>query len=146
MLAGVAFGAHAEDGRVAEAREFFARYQRLERAFDPELASLYAKDSVIWVTRIYTNHVVRQLKIPGDLYRQVLRESMEQAEQRGDYNEYSELRFEPQPDGVRIRATRYNAWRDYKSPYAALVRPDEDGNWRIIDEYFETRIPQRAEE
>ncbi len=143
---GVAFVARAEDGRVVEAQDFFARYQQLERTFDPELASLYAKDSVIWVTRIYANGVVRQLKIPGDLYRQVLRESMEQAKKRGDYNKYSDVRFDSQPDGVRIRATRYNVWRDYRSPYAALVRPGEDGNWRIVDEHFETRIPQPAEE
>ncbi len=146
MVAGSASGALAEDQRVAAAQTFFARYQRLERNFDPELASLYAKDSVIWVTRIYSNNVVRQLKIPGDLYRQALRESMEHAEQRGDYNEYSDVRFDPQPGGVRIRAMRYNVWRDYRSPYAALVRPGGDGNWRIVDEHFETRVPQPATE
>lgn len=142
----VSVGVHAEDERLAGAREFFDRYRSLERNFDPELASLYAEDAVIWVTRIYSNDVVRQLKIPGDIYRLALRDSMDEAAEHGDFNEYSQIQFLPQAQGVQIQAQRYNLWRHYRSPYFALIRPDAEGEWRIAEERFETRVPHPATE
>lgn len=136
----------AEEDRLAAVRAFFDRYQNLERNFDPELASLYHQDAVVWVTRIYSNGVVRQLKIPGDVYQLAIRQSMDAAAEHGDFNEYSDIRVVPQADHVRIEATRYNLWRNYRSPYSAVVRRGPDGEWRIVEERFETQVPQPATE
>lgn len=142
--AGAAMGAEGDPAQSA--RALFERYQALERNFDPELASLYHDDAVVWVTRIYSNGVVRQLKIPGDIYQMAIRESMDEAAEQGDFNQYSEVDFTPVDQGVRIEAQRFNLWRNYRSPYRALVRPDDQGNWRIVEEHFETQVPYPANE
>ena len=146
LLTSTVVGVRAEDGWIAEAQAFFEQYQYLERSFDPDLASLYADNAVIWVTRIYSNNVVRQLKIPGDVYRLSLRDSMTEAAKHGDYNEFTDVRFTPVATGVRIRATRHNVWRDYLSAYEALIEPDAAGDWHIVEERFETRVPHPATE
>lgn len=138
--------AQAESDPLGAARALFDRYQKLERTFDPELASLYDDEAEIWVTRIYSNGVVRQLKIPGDVYKMALRQSMAEAAEQGDFNEYSEARFTTTDQGVRIDATRFNLWRNYRSPYTALVQPDAAGQWRIVEEHFETQVPTPATE
>lgn len=145
-LATVPMAVGSDDRRIDAASQLFDRYQQLERSFDPDLASLYADDAVIWVTRIYANGVVRQLKIPGDVYGLAVRQSMEQAAEHGDFNEYSDIQFLPQDSGVRIQAQRFNLWRNYHSPYAALVAPGADGTWRIVEEHFETQVPHPATE
>ena len=144
-LLAISFAA-AADERLSGAQEFFDRYQQLERSFDPELASLYDEDAVIWVTRIYSNGVVRQLKIPGDVYRMAIRQSRDKAAEYGDFNEYSEVQFEPRQQGVEIQATRFNLWRNYRSPYFAFVQADDGGKWRIVEERFETQVPHPATE
>lgn len=145
-LAGLAPLHGADDASVEAARALFERYQQLERRFDPELASLYDKDAVIWVTRVYSNGVVRELKIPGELYQMAIRQSREQAAEHGDFNEYSEVQFQPMDDGVKIQAQRFNLWRNYRSPYTAVVRPDAQGEWQIVEEHFETQVPEPASE
>lgn len=136
----------AERAPEQGARALFERYQQLERSFDPELASLYAPDAVVWVTRVYANGVVRQLKIPGDIYQMAIRQSMAEAAEHGDFNEYSQVAYTPTEDGVKIQAQRFNLWRNYRSPYMALVRPDDQGDWRIVEEHFETQVPYAATE
>lgn len=130
----------------AGARALFERYQTLERSFDPALADLYADDAVIRVTRIYANGVVRHLKIPGDLYQMALRQSMADAAAQGDFNQFSAVDFKRREGGVEVTAQRYNLWRNYTSPYRAMLRPGADGQWQIAEEYLETRVPQQASE
>lgn len=143
---GFSVAARAEAPSLDDARAFFERYQQLERSFDPELASLYADDAVVWVTRIYANGVIRQLKIPGDIYSMAIRQSMAEAAEHGDFNEYSDVQYEPDGQQVRIEASRFNLWRNYRSPYSALLRRDDEGRWRIVEEHFETRVPTAASE
>lgn len=127
------------------ARELFDRYQARERQFDPALAQLYDDDAVILVTRIYSNGVVRHLKIPGDLYKLALRESMDEAAEQGDFNQYNDVQFSAENGRVQVSATRYNLWRHYTSPYSATLERGADG-WRIIEERFETQVPYPATE
>lgn len=130
----------------AEARDVFDRYQSLERSFDPQLAELYDDDAVILVTRVYANGVVRHLKIPGDVYKLALRQSMEAAAEAGDFNQYNDIEFASRDGAVEVTAQRYNLWRNYSSPYRALLRVDEDGYWRIVEERMETQVPYTASE
>jgi len=143
LLASFAAGAQEV---APEARALFDRYRSLERSFDPRLAELYDDDAVILVTRIYSNGVVRQLKIPGDVYKLALRQSMENAAEQGDFNEYSEVEFATRDGAVLITAQRYNLWRNYSSPYRAVLRQGRDGAWRIVEERFETQVPYAATE
>lgn len=126
---------------MTDARAWFARYQSLERGFDPALADLYADRAVIWITRVYPSGVVRQLKIPGELYKQMLRQSMPLARAHGDYNRYSAVRYRREGNGVRIEASRYSVWRHYRSPYSLLIAPDASGHWHVIEERVRQRVP-----
>ncbi len=133
-------GAGAQPG-TEPARQLFARYQQLEHNFDPALAQLYADGAIIKVTRIYAGGVQRQLLVPGDLYQLALRQSMPLAKAEGDYNRFRDVSYHAAAGGVRIRATRYSVWRNYTSPYTALVARGADGHWRIVEETIVQQMP-----
>lgn len=128
------------DAGIANAKKLFARYQALERGFDPAMADLYGDDAVIHVKRVYADGVIRQLEIPGELYKTALRQSAAEAKKRGDVNDYSDVRYEHEGKGVRIRAKRDSHWQHYASPWSILVAPDAKGHWLIREEQLEQHL------
>jgi hypothetical protein len=128
---------------LAAVQAAFQRYQQLERTFDPALAELYADDAVVWMTRHHPDGRVGQLKIPGAIYRQFLRQSMAEARARGDYNAYTDVRYRAEGDGVRVTAVRRSLWRHYRSPYSALWTEVRPGKWCIVEERLVQQVPRR---
>jgi hypothetical protein len=62
------------------------------------------------------------------------------AKARGDRSTYSDVSFELNGDGsVSIEASRYSELKDYTSPLELTVAPDEEGEWRIIEELSESQ-------
>jgi hypothetical protein len=123
------------------AKDFFSRYTTLEQRFDPELAELYSDKANIKVTRVYSTGVVRQLLVPGELYKLAIRQSMAAAKETNDFNRYTDVQYTAEADKVRITATRYSQWQDYRSPYSMLLARDADSRWMIVEETVETHVP-----
>jgi len=137
ILAGEAPG-HDEE-KIAQAKILFEDYVRLERAFDPAVADLYADSALIQNRRAYPTGEVRSLTMPAPLYKEVLREVMPLAKARGDTSTYSQVTYAVDADQVRIAATRYSELKKYSSPLSLLVGPAENGKWLIYEERSESK-------
>jgi len=108
---------------VDEARQLFARYVALERAFDPAIAELYSDASVIRNKRRYPTGEVRELTIPASQYKDLIRASMPLAKN----------------GRVRVTATRFSNLKKYSSPVSLLVARSDTGRWLIYEELSESQ-------
>jgi len=77
--------------------------------------------------------------VPVEQYRQLLAATLPLAEMRGDTNTYSDVTFTVDGDRVRVKAVRYSNLKHYESPLELLVGPDEEGEWKILEEISESR-------
>lgn len=105
----------------AQARDVFARYQTLERAFDPAIADLYCDSALIRNVRTYPTGEKRAMEFPAPRYKALIRSAMPIAKARADYSTYSVVRYAAEGDAVRITATRFSNAKKYASPISILV-------------------------
>lgn len=128
-----------QDHRINEAKDFFAEYIRLEHAFDPAIANLYANEAIIRNKRTYPTGQVRELSMPASKYKELLRASMPLAKQRGDTSTYTDISYSPERNGIRISADRYSELKNYHSPISILVKPTKSQAWLIYEEISESQ-------
>ncbi len=131
--------AHAQDDAVEHARQLFDRYVALGAAYDEAVADLYADSAFIKNTRRYPDGQSRSMTMPALTYKSLIRQVMPQAKEAGDLSTYSDVKFIPDGERVRIEATRYSELKKYSSPFALVVGPSEDGTWLIFEEVGESR-------
>ena len=131
--------AKPQDQKVRNARLLFESYVRLEHAFDSKVADLYSDQAIIRNKRTYPDGRVRNLEIPAAQYKSLMRGTMPLARLRKDFSTYTEVTYEVEGDGVRIKAKRYSEMKKYSSPISILVKPSAGGAWRIVEELSESR-------
>jgi hypothetical protein len=131
--------ARAQDDAVEQARRLFDRYVALGAAYDEAVADLYADSAFIKNTRRYPDGQSRSMTMPALTYKSLIRQVMPQAKAAGDSSTYSDVKFVPDGERVRIEATRYSELKKYSSPFTLLVGPAENGTWRILEEVGESR-------
>jgi hypothetical protein len=124
---------------IDDAKVLFDRYVQLGNAFDPAIADLYADDALIKNTRTYPNGQVRELTMPALQYKMLIRQAMPLAKAKGDTSSYSEVTFDQEGSGVRVRATRFSNLKKYSSPISLLLAPDNSGRWLIREEISESQ-------
>ncbi len=124
---------------IDDAKAFFDRYVQLGHSFDPAAADLYADDALIKNKRTYPTGQVRELTMPANSFKTLIRKTMPLAKLRGDTNSYSEITYSKEGLMVRIRATRFSNLKKYSSPISLLVSPDDKGRWLIREEVSESR-------
>ena len=124
---------------VTEAKRLFERYVSLEQAFDPAAADLYADEAVIQNRRKYPDGQVRAMSMPAPKYKAMIRAMMPTAKSRNDRNKYTDVRYTPEGDGVRITATRFSELKKYSSPVSILAKADGQGRWLIYEELSESQ-------
>jgi hypothetical protein len=120
------------------AKQLFQKYITLENKFDPSMADLYAGDALIRNTRRYPNGQKRTIDIPAGKYKELIRTAMPLAKARGDRNRYSQVRYKPEGNNVRITAMRYSLLKKYSSPISLLVGPNSKGDWIVLEEISES--------
>ncbi len=124
---------------VAKAKELFERYTTLGRAFDPTVADLYSDEAKIQNTRTYPSGEKRTLTFPAPEYKKLIRGAMPLAKARGDTDTYSDVKYVPEGERVRITCTRFSELKKYSSPLSLLVGLDKDGKWLIFEEISESQ-------
>jgi hypothetical protein len=125
---------------IAIARAFFERYVRLEHAFDPAQADLYADDAKIVNKRIYPGGKVASIPIAALRYKSLIRSGMAKAKAKGDISNYTNETYTLEGNMVRIKVTRYSVLMKYSSPMSQLVGPDANGVWVIHEEISESYV------
>jgi hypothetical protein len=131
--------AHAKDEDLAAAKALFDKYVALEHAYDAAAADLYADTARIANKRTYPTGEIRELTMPAEKYKALIRTSMPLAAARGDRNQYSEVSYAREGQRVRIKATRFSELKKYASPISLLVGPSKNGGWLIYEELSESR-------
>jgi hypothetical protein len=135
----MSIAALAQDDAVPRARALFDKYVTLGAAFDDSVADLYADSAFIKNTRRYPDGQSKSMTMPALTYKSLIRQVMPQAKQAGDSSTYSDVKFIPDGERVRIEATRYSELKKYSSPFVLVVGPAENGQWLILEEIGESR-------
>ena len=136
-LAAVSF---ARAGPEQEAKDFFARYVALGKAYDPAVADLYSDEATIRTFRRYPHGVERALEISGIQWKALVRKVMPLAKAQSDRSEYKEPRFEVTGGKIKISAKRYSVRKCYWDPsYYLLLQKQPNGALAIVEEYSETQ-------
>ena len=130
--------AHADDA-VRQAKAFFARYVKLEAAYDPAGADLYADEAFIRNIRRYPTGQTRVMTLTGKQYKPVLRLLMPVAKASGDKNRYSQVTYQRVGKKVKITGKRYSLLKKYTSPITIIIAPSASKKWLIVEEHTETR-------
>jgi len=129
----------AADDAVAQAQRLFDRYVALGAAYDAAVADLYADSAFIKNTRRYPDGQARSMTMPALTYKTLIRQVMPQAKAAGDFSTYSDVKFIPDGERVRIEASRYSELKKYSSPFVLVVGPGSSGTWQILEEVGESR-------
>lgn len=124
---------------MSDSKKLFAKYQSLERAFDPAAADLYCDTALIRNVRIYPGGKERTLELPAKKYKDLIRTAMPLARASGDYNTYSKISYSAEGKSVRIVATRYSVLKKYSSPISLLVGKCNNGQTGVLEEISESR-------
>lgn len=128
------------DARLVAAKTLFERYVTLERAFDPAVADLYTDSATVRNFRRYPTGQVREMKLEGARYKNLIVASLPMAKERGDLSVYTDVAYEVLVTGeVAITATRYSELKKYSSPLTLRIAPQGDGGWRIVEETSESQ-------
>lgn len=138
-LALMASNAHAEDADLAQAQALFEKYVALEHAHDGAIADLYADAALIRNKRTYPTGAVRDVTLPAESYKALIRATMPLAATRGDISTYSAVSYTHEGERVRITATRFSELKKYSSPISLLVGPSKSGSWLIFEELSESQ-------
>lgn len=120
------------------ARDFFSRYEKLQKDFDPAVIDLYADTASIKNTRRMPDGTSRDMALTGAAYKNLLRQALPVAKERGDTSKYSEINYLAEGTGIRITANRYSELKKYSSPFSLLIK-QLDGKWLILEELTESR-------
>lgn len=141
IAAGLAIGAlaRAQDSGIDAAKQLFAQYVALERAYDPSVADLYAEDALIKIRRKAPMGDPFDVIIPAAKYKTQLRELAPAAEVRGDRSSYSGVTYTPEGGFVRINGSRVSEPGKHASPISLLVGRSPDGRWLIYEERSESQ-------
>jgi hypothetical protein len=121
------------------ARAIFATLQSREKTFDVALADLYCETALIRNTFILPNGQRRTMDFPAELYQELIRSLMPTARARGEYSTFSEVRYAPKGNNVRVTATRYSILKKYSSPFALLIGPCKGGEWAVLEQFSESQ-------
>jgi hypothetical protein len=141
IAAGLAIAAlaWAQDSGIDAAKQLFAQYVALERAYDPSVADLYADDALIKTRRKAPMGDPQDVIVPAPKYKTLLRELGPVAKVRGDRSTYSDVTYMPEGELVRINAARFSGSRKQASPISLLVGRSPGGQWLIYEELSESQ-------
>jgi hypothetical protein len=119
---------------MSNAKQVFADYQSLGRAFDPALADLYCDSALIRNIRTYPGGKERTLELPAQKYKELIRAAMPVAKASSDYSTYSKVAYVAEGRNVRITATRYSVVKQYSSPISLLIGKCNSGRTGLLEE------------
>lgn len=121
--------------------DFFKRYESLSNAFDPTVADMYSDDANLHTLRKLPDGTEQTFKMDGAKWKELVKDTMEISQKRGDKNEFSDITVTLDGDVAKIKATRYSIIKCFTdNQYYMRVKKQSDGVLRIIEEFAETTL------
>lgn len=124
---------------IAKARKVFKDYVDLSAQFDEKVVDLYSDRAEIQNTRVYPNGEKRVMKMEAKKYKALLKKVLPLAKLRKDTNGYEDVAYVKEGNRVVIKATRISHLKGYASPMVITIGEDQDGEWRILREYSQSK-------
>jgi hypothetical protein len=122
----------SNDHRLAQAREFFATYVRLDQQRDLAILDLYADTAIVIDRRPSPNGQMNDLKIPIVAFRPMLRGLFTVAKAANDLPSiYSGEKEFIEGDGIRIETDCYSQSEEFQRHLSIFILPAEADSWRI---------------
>lgn len=130
-----------------EFRTFFEEFVALGHQFDPALIDRYADDAVIRSLRHFGDGTDQTLRIEAEKWKELLRSSLQLAEERGDRSEYTDVTVTLSDAGDRatIRAARYSVIKCFTDRAYYMVVERRDTGLEIVEEYSESTFESHCE-
>ncbi|MFB1037185.1 MAG: hypothetical protein QMC38_17800, partial [Sinobacterium sp.] len=120
--------------------ELFKQYVVLGDNFDIIVAELYSDEAKIFAYRKYPHGLERVMELTGKQWKNLIVKVMPGAKAANDISTYTEVQIDGIKGGYKIRANRYSERKCYLDKgYYMIVKPDENGNLQITEEYSETQ-------
>lgn len=119
--------------------EFFKRFVETGHRFDPAVADLYADSASIKMYRRYPHGLERSMEMSGTEWKALVRKVMPLARVKNDKSTYTNVKFVPLGNQVKISADRYAVRKCYTDPaYYLVIEKRPDNSYTVVEEYFET--------
>ena len=123
---------------------FFTEFETLNNQFDVAVADRYSDDAKITGIRIQPDGTEKSTVFDGKKWKQLIRDLMGLAKERGDSSKYSNIKVNVNVDGetAKITASRYSVLKCYQDDEYYLVVKANDGRMEIIEEF--SKGPQQS--
>lgn len=122
------------------AKSLFERYKELEASFDPALADLYKDDAKIDATWIEESGEKKSAILTGAAYKDVIRKSMTEAQEKKDTSTYTEIVYTVLDTGVQVSGKKKSSLKDTADLFSLLLVKDAEGKWMIGAEKIEPSV------
>lgn len=122
------------DASLERARQVIESYVKLERAYDPKLAELYADEAVIKSNQSGPNGESQWVTAQGWQYKRMIRDAMPRSRALGYKASYSGARYELAGKNVRVSVTQYVDQSRSSYPIQWVIGPGRTSQWLILEE------------
>lgn len=121
---------------------FFAEFETLNNQFDAAVADRYSDDAKITGIRVQADGTEKTTVFDGKKWKQLIRDLMGLAKERGDSSKYSNVSIAIEGDTAKITASRYSALKCYQDDDYFLVVKAVGERLEIIEEF--SKAPQQS--
>ena len=121
---------------------FFAEFETLNQQFDAAVAERYSDEAKITGVRIQPDGTEKTTEFDGKKWKQLIRDLMGLAKERGDSSKYSNVKIAVDGDTAKITASRYSALKCYQDDDYYLVVKASEERLEIIEEF--SKAPQQS--
>ena len=121
-------------------KQFFAKYVKLNSAYDSSVIDLYADDASIKITTLEQSSGKETIvSFSKTEYQPPLKTALSNAKTLKYKNTYQDAVYGREGDGIRITATRHLEDKDHDSPISILISKNDDGMWLIVEEISQSQ-------
>lgn len=121
---------------------FFSEFETLNSQFDVAVADRYSDEAKITGIRIQADGTEKTMEFDGKKWKQLIRDLMGLAKERGDSSKYSNVKVTVDGDTAKITASRYSILKCYQDDEYYLVVKAKDERLEIIEEF--SKGPQQS--
>ena len=129
-----------------EVKEFFNDYVQSANSYERDSFKYYSDNAKIVRIVEKPDGTLQSVNIPLERYKKEAAKSVFLAKLRRYKNKYFNIRVSKHGDDYRLSAERMPSLSSYKIPAEFIIGKDNSGNWKIKEEYLNTKVQRFLKE
>ena len=126
--------------------DFLKKYELLSNAYDFSAVDMYSENAVIKYSSSFIKGMETTSEIKGPKFKELAQKLIQSAKNRGEQIEYADIKISIDWNKAKITATRYSSATCSKdNKYYMVIKEQENGELKIIEEFFERKIKSKCE-